>query len=154
ISKLIEENGTAFVARGHFRNLHIFADPRLVERVLFEKHANYVRPPNKIVDTLLRDSAMILPEDQEQWREERFSVLNSLLGKRNVTKHAEIMIDTVESQLNTWEKWADGKQEVNFHEIISAITIRNLCNLLFDRVEIDDIHLAHLIREYFYVFVA
>lgn len=154
VDKLIAENGPAFAVKGLTYDLHFFANSDFIKHVLFEKYTTYVRPPNKIVDALLRDSAMLEIKDQEGWRDERFNTLNALFNAKATMGHAELLINNAEEQLNTWEQYVTSKKTMPLGPKLVAITLKNLSSVVYGGMNLDSERVAYLVHELFFLLVS
>jgi cytochrome P450 len=152
ISKLIAENGRNFRVTTPFTNYHFFSDPAFIKHVLF--NLNYVRPPNKIIDDVLVSSEMILKSDQDQWRNERFNLLNLLMSEKSITQHADLIIETTSTDLNKWEDYVINQKPIPIHFMLMSTALKNLSQLLFGNFTFETEHHSHTIREFFHLIVA
>lgn len=154
VDKLIAENGPAFAVKGLTYDLHFFANADYIKHVLFEKYMTYVRPPNKVIDGVLRDSAMLERKDQEAWKDERVDTLNALFNAKTTKSHAEMLINNTEEKLNTWEQYQLTRQALPLGPKLVAITLKNLSSMVFGNMDLNSERVAYLVHELFYLLVA
>lgn len=151
INELIADHGPAITLTTMFKNLHIFADTNLTKHVLFDNYQNYVRPPNPIVDKILRDSAMKNRSDQDVWVNERISLINPMLTRQALKPHAETIIATVGNELKEWDKYLNDPKGIPIQTAAAKMALLNLTKMLFGDVPLEEATLSHKIQELFFL---
>ncbi len=154
ISKLIAERGNAFMLKGLFYNVHFISDPTYIKHLLSDNGANYIRPPNVIIDSLFLETKATDIAFQNIWKEDRVNVVHASLSGESVKKYADSMIETTAEMISEWENNTTTQNPIGINSVLNKYILKNLAKTLFSNIQLDLDPIPYYIKSVMYLMIA